>query len=549
VTDVFFFFEKDKIAVRRPKMKTKTSRSRLASIMLMLALVTSIFAMPMSVAAEEESSIQMGAPIGALVPTVLEGNAADGYKNSPHPTGPDLGSSTRVGYGGYEWVVIGWDGNGVASKKDTATLLLSKDKDSDNQDVTQMPRCQYDDNSSNVYDTSTLRETINTAFAGFPVKEQSKTIVLPRTLYGGSDIYTIQLASSSISSESLAAMTNRITDASKYTYSYYGVDPASTFDWYAYDNFRKNNPENQKYTGSYYPDNVAGITLVEPQSLWPLSNAEVALLDPSIRKSANAWWLRSPGYRSDIAALAYNYGSVYAYGFGVGDTFAARPAFNLNLKSIFFTSAVDGKAGVANTTLTTASVPTDEKLKFTFIDKSLSLLTSITARTVKSEETVSIPYSGVTTGAGKFVSAVIEDEDGEALFYGQLVDLTSGSASGTAQFIVPDEDVLPEGDYTLRVFNEEINEENFSDFVSTPIDIPLTVNNNPEIIPQGTAKDDAVAVVGTIVGNGNTAIPQINIPQTSDGFLLIPLVVIAGVSFVTLLTLITVALRRRRRKV
>jgi len=92
---------------------------------------------------------------------------------------------------------------------------------------------------------------------------------------------------------------------------------------------------------------------------------------------------------------------------------------------------------------------------------------------------VNIAYTGATTGTNNYVSAVIEDSGGTVLYYGKLAD----TASGTAGFNVPAS--LADGNYTIRLFTEEANGDDFTDFASLPIDIQMTVDNTAPILAAG----------------------------------------------------------------
>jgi hypothetical protein len=451
---------------------------------------------PMAVAAAD---IEAGTP----TPSVVPGNASSGYTNAqsdpanaalPHPAGSTLAQSTIIGYGGHEWVVIGWDGNGVASSADTATLLLS------NTDGNKPNTFLYSNQGANTYNGSELQDKIsgfyNSDTIGFPSKE--KSFVLPRSLEGGSGVFSSQNTANNIGLESLSTVAGSIDNASQYTGSYYCVDDTSTFDWYAYDAYRKGLTGTYAYSGTYHPDRVAGTAPSSAQALWPLSNAEVSVLDPSIREYTGLWWLRSPG-SSNTTSVGTS-GTVYVDGPHRINPCSIRPAFNLNLSSVIFTSAASGgKPATVGSNLSAVQTPSG-KLKFTFEDAALSLSANQASRTAKSGDTVSIPYTGAVTGAGKYVSAVIVDGT-DTKFYGKLVDLTSGSsASGTVTFTVPAVANLPDGNYTLRLFYEEIGGENYSDFASTPVDIPLTVKNS--ITVDKTALQNALELADTINWGG-----------------------------------------------
>jgi hypothetical protein len=206
--------------------------------------------------------------------------------------------------------------------------------------------------------------------------------------------------------------------------------------------------------------------------------------------SGNNWWLRSSMYAdgakpskdsSIISAYISTSGYYDPAGIDNANTYAIRPAFKINLDSIVFTSAAaGGKSASAGSTLTKAGSPSGN-LKLTIKDNTnLSLKASITENEVKAGETVSISYTDANVGTGKYVSALILDEDEDIIFYGKLLDLNSAGASGTTTFTVPNVTDMPAGDYTVRVFNEEINGDNLTDYASTPVDIPLTVLSDPD---------------------------------------------------------------------
>ena len=214
------------------------------------------------------------------------------------------------------------------------------------------------------------------------------------------------------------------------------------------------------------------------QALWPLSIAEANDIDnATVRSYGFYWWLRSPG-TTHLAAVVYDLGYVFAFGVDVNINNAIRPALNLNLNltSVLFTSAASGTSGksaAGGGTLEAAQPPTGA-IKLTVLDSSLSLsVTDPSARTAAQGGTVSIGYTGAQTGTGRSVSVLICDTSGNPLYYGRPVDCGCGNASGTAAFTVPAG--IPAGSYTLKIFNEEVNGANLTDFAGSPIDISLTV--------------------------------------------------------------------------
>ena len=250
----------------------------------------------------------------------------------------------------------------------------------------------------------------------------------------------------------------------------------------------------------YNDDNIAG-TPVSNAGFWPLSVNEANLVNGTLREFTSSWWLRSPGDLNHFAAYVIHSGSVSDSGSNVSMPFGVRPAFNLNLSDVLFTSAASG-ANVKPPTVSaalTAATTTSGAVKFTVENPFLSLSSTVTTvGTVAAGDTVSIPYTGATTGANKYVSCVIVDGGYDVLFYGKLMDCVSSNANGTAGFIVPTKGDMPDGSYTIRLFNEECNGNNETDFAGTPVDIPMTVVNLPTVTTV-TPTGAGAAISGNVV--------------------------------------------------
>ncbi|MCL2010971.1 MAG: DUF6273 domain-containing protein [Synergistaceae bacterium] len=197
--------------------------------------------------------------------------------------------------------------------------------------------------------------------------------------------------------------------------------------------------------------------------------------------AGDEWWLRSPGDGPDLAAYVNSDGHVYDDGPLVISALGVRPALKINLSSVLFTSAASGASAKPPTVSAdlTAATTTSGAVKFTVLSSLLTLSSTATVGTVAAGDTVSIPYTGAITGADRYVSCVIVSSGGAVLFYGKLVDCTGGNANGTASFTVPAAADLPDGAYTIKLFNEECNGDNETDFAGTPVDIPMTVNSAP----------------------------------------------------------------------
>jgi len=243
-------------------------------------------------------------------------------------------------------------------------------------------------------------------------------------------------------------------------------------------------------------DGMSGAN-VTGAGFWPLSVSEANSVNSELRGLQSDWWLRSPGYYSVNAAIVENNGIIYTNGYSVDSSESVHPAFNLDLSSVLFTSDASGAsaksaAAVGGGLQKAAALSASTAVKFTASTSDTSFLsltcTDTAARNVNAGDTVSMNYSGAKTGGNKVVSCVLVNSSDEVVYYGKL----ASAASGTASFTVPDTADLPNGSYTIKIFNEEANGDNYTDFASTPIAIPMNV-------PQYHTGD--IAVINSIIAN------------------------------------------------
>ena len=197
-------------------------------------------------------------------------------------------------------------------------------------------------------------------------------------------------------------------------------------------------------------------------------------------QSADFWWLRSPS-----ADYAYNAGRVspngYVYYSNVPYAWAARPAFNLDLNSVLFTSAaVGGKIPAANGGGNQSGEAADaifkigdydgNEWKLTLLDSSRDSFTVSNATINGSGNTIAFSYSGAQTGTNEYISVVLETNN-EITHYGRILQINN--TSGTASFTLP-AGVTLSGTTKLYVFNEQYNGDYMTDYAS-----PLKGISNP----------------------------------------------------------------------
>ena len=249
---------------------------------------------------------------------------------------------------------------------------------------------------------------------------------------------------------------------------------------------------------------------IDAQKLWALSRAEanainddnVRAYDDNVRAYDDSWWLRSPGIYQIYAVSTLRGGKVGYNGMPVYVIKRVRPALQLNLSSILFTSSASEGGKAAATVgggLQKAAAATGT-LKFTMKDSSQTLdLVATCSQAVQTGSALAFSYKGATTGANQCVSCVLKDADGDVAYYGKLADC-SGEDAASGALSIP-LDGVEDGAYTLEVFSEEANADTSTDFCGEPVTMTVTVSAG-----QGTVSD----FNGTVLHEWSSA-------WTSDG--------------------------------
>ena len=263
-------------------------------------------------------------------------------------------------------------------------------------------------------------------------------------------------------------------------------------------------------SGSYNGKNTDCVSgaQVDNAVFRPLSTAEafavnndLRIADPEHPKWASSfWWLRSPGAKDRDVASVDGFGNIDHDGIDISNIWGVRPAFNLNLNSVLFTSAAVG--GKPDGGLTPIPEYSGNEWKLTLLDSSRNFAVTEKTADAAPDDTVTLHYSGATTGINEYISAIIADSSG-ARYYGRVAQPTA--ESGTVEIKIPS-DIAP-GDYTLKVFNEQYNGDYNTDYASNFTDIALTVENQPDeqftLAPGGRYYFDlsAMDIPGTVNSN------------------------------------------------
>ena len=247
---------------------------------------------------------------------------------------------------------------------------------------------------------------------------------------------------------------------------------------------------------------------------WPLSTKEAIAVNNDLRALdpahpnwvTSSWYLRSPGSKTFYVAIVSSDGSVQYSGASIrkkNNHRTVRPAFNLNLNSVLFASAAVG--GKPEGGLTPISEYSGNEWKLTLLDSSRNFAVTEKAVNAAPDDTVTLHYTGATTGINEYISAIIADNSGTQ-YYSRVAQPTA--ESGTVEIKIPSD--LAPGDYTLKVFNEQYNGDYNTDYASNFTDIALTVENQPgeqfTLAPGGRYYFDLSAV--NIPGTLNSALPD-----------------------------------------
>jgi hypothetical protein len=244
------------------------------------------------------------------------------------------------------------------------------------------------------------------------------------------------------------------------------------------------------------------------QYLWPLSLAEWTTIDNNTVRSFGAdWWLRTND-NSTNAYLALALGSGTRTN-GLTTRYAARPAFSLPSLFQEFGSAASWSnvkpAGVGG--FAPLGTTSSDPIKFTIREAGQSLtVVASTAQSTQTDGTLGFIYEGATVGTDQFVSGILVDSSNQVAYYAKLAD-ASAAASGTLSIPLAN---VANGTYLLKVFSEQVNGDNWTDFCSAPVTMTVVVDGGVGTVSSfdGTVlSDDAglATVAGQAVAAGGQA--------------------------------------------
>lgn len=440
---------------------------RLRTSVLALAL-SAILAIGMPCFATQAFSLEMQEGIGSLEP------------NTP--------TATTIGFGDKEWVLIGYDGEGVVGAgavpltspgDGTMILLLKQGSRYD------FPVTKFSDDNDCTYEGSMLESNMRLIYSSRIEDPMEKTYIIPRSLH----------ASTSLSGDE-----------------------------------------------AQYLDTVYGTADIASVDVWPLSPYEADSLDGNLREYHEEWWLRSAGEVVHRAATVGADGTIDRDGLETDETSnVLRPALRLGLESVLYSSAADssnGKEAAAVGNDLAGLAGTSSSVKFTMLDANQNLeLVATKAESIQTAPVtgqLTFSYKGATTGLNQYISCVLKDNaSGDLLYYGKI----ASSASAADGSIALPLSGIGDGSYTILVFSEQANDALSTDYASAPVSMTLSVSNG-----MATVGDFG----GTIVEPEPTP-PTKVLPATNDTVTL-SLVLAVSLSALALVLLFTSSRQRAQKK-
>ena len=197
---------------------------------------------------------------------------------------------------------------------------------------------------------------------------------------------------------------------------------------------------------------------LDNEQIFFLSAQELSTYCGENLAAGNGWWLRS-GFNSGKNTLFA--GAVSDVGIvgnpHVAARYDARPALNLDSTKITMLKGVSA-----------------DTFKVALLDESRSFTATADAQPRQvgyTDWSVNVTYAGANTGSNEFVTAMICDANGNAVY---TADVAASSESGTAAVAIP---TGLAGKYTMYVFSDQRNAGSKTDYTSVPVAIALNVED------------------------------------------------------------------------
>jgi hypothetical protein len=192
-------------------------------------------------------------------------------------------------------------------------------------------------------------------------------------------------------------------------------------------------------------DGIAGND-VNNQKLWPLSYNEVVMIgNTTVQGYHDSWWTRSAVNGSNNKVWYSLAGGIIISTddeSGQRQTYPIRPALNLNLNSVLFSSDATGQTtktsdAVGGSLTATGASSGKQKLTVTDSTRTLTISNPPSQTSVVPGDSLGFSYSGATQGSNSYVSCILKDSTGAVKYYGRLVNVTGSGQSSSTTLSIP----------------------------------------------------------------------------------------------------------------
>ena len=260
---------------------------------------------------------------------------------------------------------------------------------------------------------------------------------------------------------------------------------------HAYDEAWLNGADETGYLGTYFSAveqaavlNYSGLTakLAFPSQAEVQDSGTWGFADVTSRTAAGGgWWLRDSIDTATHMGVAAD-GTIITAGYADSGEHGVRPALRLNLADVLLTVPAATKTASAApgpdalTALAAEAANTIWKLTLLDSADAFRLTQDGASLTVNTGSALSFTYSGFAPGDNRYISAILADNTGKDIYYGQLAKPADGSGSVSCSVPMG----LSNGTYILKIFAETIDAAKATDVGSQIQTVRLTVGNNLE---------------------------------------------------------------------
>lgn len=212
------------------------------------------------------------------------------------------------------------------------------------------------------------------------------------------------------------------------------------------------------------------------------------------RGSYQDYWLRSPAEKeTGYVGYVDENGNVKSK--SIIEQCVVRPAFNLDSSQVLYAVAVGN--GQFTDRMGLEKIQTVQSCDFRVVlkdaNRAFQLTTSKLSGYAGGSVTLSYEGAEVSQTGNEYISVILQDSNGNPIYYGKIAQVSA--VNDSVNFVIPSD--LSNGNYTLKVFNEQYNGEKKSGKASGFFDVHLTIEDQVVVKP---VKEVNITVPAPVTG-------------------------------------------------